>query len=291
MEKTGEPGNREAGKPENARTGSPAHRLTGSPTGSPASRLTGSPVSVRNDSAPSEMELAPGLWISDLLCAWLPEERACIAADLHLGFEAVAASDGAHFPKRQKAVLLHRLCAILDRHRPELLVIAGDFKHNFGRMLRQEMDEVREVLEYLDSRVDVLFVRGNHDNFLQNLLPEGTPLPERLVLGRFRVAHGHREVAFPPGAAGPMVLAHEHPSLKLWDAVGARASAPAFLFEAGSATLVIPALSPLASGSDILRGRLLSPPLRRFGRDKLRVIAATADGLLDFGLAGRLRRP
>lgn len=245
---------------------------------------------MKRDSTPREMEVAPGLWISDLLCAWLPEERACIAADLHIGFEAVAAADGANFPRRQKPLLIRRLGAILDRHRPGLLVIAGDFKHNFGRGLRQETDEVREVLEYLDSRVDVSFVRGNHDNFLQNLLPEGTPYPERLVLGRFGVAHGHREVAFPPGAAGPTVLAHEHPSLKLRDAVGARSSAPAFLFEAGSATLVLPALSPLAPGSDILRGRLLSPPLRRLGRDGLRVIAATADGLLDFGLAGGLRR-
>lgn len=244
---------------------------------------------MKKDNAPSRMELASGLWISDLLCAWLEMERTCVVADLHLGFEALAASDGVHFPTRQKPVLLKRLEGILDRFRPELLVIAGDFKHNFGRDLGRETGEVREVIGYLDSRVDLAFVRGNHDNYLANLLPEGTPLPETLEVGRFRVAHGHREVALPEGAISGTVLAHEHPSLKLQDAVGARASAPAFLYHDGSGTLVIPALSPLAPGSDILRGRLLSPPLRRLGQDGLRVLAATGDGLLDFGLEGDLR--
>lgn len=238
--------------------------------------------------APSQVEVSPGLWISDLLCAWLERERTCIAADLHIGFEAVAASDGAHFPKGQKPVLLKRLEAILERHRPELLVIAGDFKHNFGRNLRRENDEVREVLEYLDSRVDLAFVRGNHDNYLAALLPHGTPVPERMAVGRFRVAHGHREVPLPERGSGGTILAHEHPSLRLRDPVGARASAPAFLYEEQSGTLVIPALSPLAPGSDFLRGRLLSPSLARLGRDRLRVVAVTGDGLLDFGLAGAL---
>jgi len=244
---------------------------------------------MKKDSVPSQMELSPGLWISDLLCAWLEKERTCIVADLHLGFEAVAASNGAHFPKRQKPVLLKRLAAIIERHRPKLLVIAGDFKHNFGQNLRQETDEVREVVEYLDSRVDVAFVRGNHDNYLQNLLPEGTPLPETMEVGRFRVAHGHQEIAFPGGKTGKTILAHEHPSLKMRDAVGARASAPAFLYEEGSGTLVLPALSPLAPGSDIVRGRLLSPALRQLGRDRFSIVAVTRDGLLDFGKAGALR--
>jgi len=234
------------------------------------------------------MELASGLFISDLLCAWLEKDRTCIVADLHLGFEEAAASDGAHFPRRQKPVLLKRLGAILDRFRPTILVIAGDFKHNFGRDRCPGTDEVREVIDYLDSRVDVAFVRGNHDNYLANLLPEGTPIPEIIEVGRFRVAHGHREVPLPDGGTVGTVLGHEHPSLRLRDNVGARASAPEFVFEESSGTLVIPALSPLAPGSDILKGRLLSPPLRRLGRDRLRVVAATGDGLLDFGLAGAL---
>jgi putative SbcD/Mre11-related phosphoesterase len=241
------------------------------------------------DDAPTDIELSPGLWISDLLCAWLPEERACVVADLHIGFEAVAASDGALFPERQKAVLLNRLGAVLERHRPDMMVVAGDFKHNFGRGARLETEEVREVLGFLDSRVDLAFVRGNHDNYLAGLLPPGAQLPASIRLGRFRVAHGHRDPGPPPVGAVVTIFAHEHPSLKLRDSVGARASAPAFLFDPGSGMLVIPALSPLAPGSDVLRGRPLSPVLRSSGVDRFRVIAATGQGLLDFGGLGSLK--
>lgn len=237
---------------------------------------------------PNEIELAPGLRISDRFCAVLEDEKAVVAADLHLGFEAVAASDGAFFPRRQRPVLLRRLKDILDRHRPELFIIAGDFKHNFSRNLRQEMDEVEDVLEYLNSRVDVLAVRGNHDNYLPGLLPEGTPFPDTFEKGHFIVAHGHKETPRPGNRDGVRILAHEHPSLKLRDSIGAQASAPAFLWDERNRTLVLPALSPLAPGSDILRGRFISPAVRKLDRGGLRVFAVTGRGLLDFGPAGRL---
>ena len=242
------------------------------------------------ENGPGEIEVAPGLWISDLLCAWLPERKAVVVADLHLGFEAVAAADGACFPNRQKPVLLRRLGAILDRFRPSLVVSAGDFKHNFGKGARLEIDEVREVVEYLDSKADLSFVRGNHDNFLAGALPPGQSLPESIGLGRFRVAHGHREQGTPPKGVVATILAHEHPSLRLRDTVGGRSSAPAFLFEPATGTLVLPALSPLAPGSDILRARPLSPGLRASGLDGFRLTAATGEGLLDFGPVGALRK-
>jgi len=76
--------------------------------------------------APPELELAPGVRASAGLCARLKRENTIVAADAHLGFEAVAAGDGAYFPRRQKAIILARLKSILDRYRPELFVVAGD---------------------------------------------------------------------------------------------------------------------------------------------------------------------
>jgi len=153
------------------------------------------------------------------------------------------------------------------------------------------MDEVGEVLGFLDSRADVAFVRGNHDNYLQALLPEGAALPETLEVGGVLIAHGHKETELVRRWKGPTISAHEHPSLKLRDGVGARVFAPAFVHDAESGTLVLPALSPLARGSDILWGRFLSPVLRRLDRDRLRVIAVAGSGLLDFGPAGRIFAP
>jgi len=84
------------------------------------------------------------------------------------------------------------------------------------------------------------------------------------------------------------VLAHEHPALKLQDSVGARVSAPAFVFDEASRTLVLPALSPLAAGADILREGPRSPFLRMLDRRRFRLFAVSEQGILDFGSAGVL---
>jgi len=233
------------------------------------------------------MEPFPGIVLSELFCVWLKDEKALVTADLHLGIEGVAAADGAYFPKMQKPVIQKRLEAMLRRYRPELFVIAGDFKHNFGRNLVQEWNEVAAIYDFLSSRTEVALVRGNHDNYLKSIIAD-VPLPDFLNVGDAIIAHGHRDTEDVAKWKGPRLIAHEHPSLKLRDTVGARVAAPAFLFDEATRTLVLPALSPLAAGSDILRHEPLSPILGALDRRKLRAIAVLAHGLLDFGTVGGL---
>lgn len=234
-----------------------------------------------------ELCIAPGLVISNALCAYLEGPRAVIVSDLHLGMEAVAAADGAYFPRRQKPVIMRRLKDILNRFRPKLFVIAGDFKHNFSANLGQEMDEVREVFEYLDSRTRVVLTRGNHDNYLRTLLPD-VPIPDSVRVGACFVCHGHKDLPALGRFRGLKLIGHEHPALKLRDAIGAPVSAPAFIFHQASRTLVVPAISPLAVGADIVRAGPIAPPLRRLDRRQFRIFAASEQGILDFRTVGML---
>ena len=251
--------------------------------GRPGPRIDGS----RRNGSDGELEVAPGVMISSALCVYLEKPAAVIVCDLHLGMEAAAQAEGAFFPKRQKPVLMKRLERILDRFRPELFVIDGDFKHNFGRDMRHEMEEVKEVFDHLDSRTQVVLTKGNHDNYLKNILPD-TPLPGSTLVGDSFVCHGHRDLPALESFNGLKVLAHEHPALKLQDSVGARVSAPAFVFDEASRTLVLPALSPLAAGADILREGPRSPFLRMLDRRRFRLFAVSEQGILDFGSAGVL---
>lgn len=234
------------------------------------------------------VEVFPGVLISGALCAFIKSERALVLADLHMGFEAVAAADGACFPKRQKPLIVKRLERALAIFRPELVVIAGDFKHNFGRSSAQEWREVEEVLNFLDSRADVALVRGNHDNYLQSIISP-RPLPLQMEVGGVLVLHGHQEVPALERWCGPKILAHEHPSLRLRDRVGAQVGAPAFLVDRASTTLVLPALSPLAPGADVARGPITSPVLRSMDVGRMEAFAADRGELLGFGPLSSLR--
>lgn len=245
------------------------------------------PAGLPDEGPVKDLRLAPGVVISNALCAYLEGPGAVIVSDLHLGMEAVAAADGAYFPRRQKPVIMNRLKLILDRFRPELFVIAGDFKHNFSANLGQEMDEVREVFEYLDSRTQAVLTKGNHDNYLRSLLPD-VPLPDSARVGASFVCHGHRDLPALRRFKGLKIIGHEHPALKIRDAIGAPVSAPAFIFHEDSRTLVVPAISPLASGADVLRAGPRAPPLRRLDRRQFRLFAASEHGILDFCTVGRL---
>jgi hypothetical protein len=240
------------------------------------------------DPAVLQLEIAPGVVLSSALCVFLEEPQAAIVADIHLGMEAAAEADGAFFPMRQRPLLMKRFKKILDLHRPRIVVIAGDFKHNFGRDRMREMEEVREVFEYLDSKVQVAITRGNHDNYLKNILPD-EPLPRLVRVGGCIVCHGHLELPEMARFDGLRIIGHEHPALKLRDPVGALVSAPAFMFDEASCTLVVPALGPLAFGSDVLGKGSGSPVLRRLDKDRLRIFAVGGAGIMDFGTAGGIR--
>lgn len=226
-----------------------------------------------------ELEVAPGLWATREFALWLREEGAVAISDLHLGFEAALAEQGVSIPRFQRREVLARLARLLDRYEPETLVIAGDFKHEFSRNLTDEWVEIKQVLRFIRDRTEPVVVRGNHDNFLATILGDlRIPLHDRYDLGGCTFVHGHQDVE----ALGTIVMGHEHPAVKLRDALGATVSVPAFLV--AERLVVLPAFSPLALGVDVASYPYLSPILNRTDVDVARVIGIDEkEGLLDFG--------
>ena len=75
-----------------------------------------------------------------------------IVADLHIGYEGVLRREGTMIPKYQKEILKKRLDNIIEKYQPSLLIINGDFKHEFGKNLWQEWNEVTEILDFLTKK-------------------------------------------------------------------------------------------------------------------------------------------
>lgn len=226
-----------------------------------------------------EVKVLPGVYASKDYALYVEEQRAVVVADLHLGYEGVLREQGVSLPRFQKRHMVERLEGLLDRYAPDLLVIDGDFKHEFSRNLREEWNEVLDVLDFLEGRVEVLMIRGNHDNFLKTILNrKGLELHRSHQLGRFTILHGHE----PAEASGTVIIGHEHPSMRLRDVIGATLSLPCFVVSRD--LVVVPAFSPLAYGSDVLRGPYLSPILQDKGIHGARLFGLDEKlGVLDFG--------
>ncbi|NOZ82638.1 MAG: metallophosphoesterase [Euryarchaeota archaeon] len=242
------------------------------------------------------MELVPGV---EVLCPYpalyLREHSALVLADTHLGYEAMLAERGVFIPRTQLRKQVEALQELSELADAEMLVVNGDLKHEFGGLSYTEMSEVVEFLSAAGKLFGrVCIVRGNHDNFVAGTLARyGAELVEELALGRFLLFHGHR---MPVRGAEVMILAHEHPALALYDEVGAKEKLRCFLHgeAAGAYVVVMPAFSPLATGSEvnqIPREELLSPFLRSIEVDSLKVLAVSREaGCLEFATLGEMRR-
>lgn len=215
----------------------------------------------------------------------LRDEGLAVIADLHLGYEGVLQQEGVAIPRRQKAVMIEVLDRVIDRYSPATVLVNGDFKHDFSRNLDEEWLEVKEVLRFLKDRTRLIVVRGNHDNYLATILHDmEIELRKSYSAGGYTFAHGHWDVR----CKGPVVIGHEHPALKLRDAVGATFSLPAFVV--GSDVIVLPAFSPLALGVDVSSRPYLSPVLNARDISDARVLAVDdKEGVLDFGTVERVR--
>ena len=182
--------------------------------------------------------------------AHMTDENVLVVADMHLGVEAALEYQGLSVPRVQTRKILKYMEETIERVRPERIVVAGDLKHNFDRNLTQEWQEVTKFVEQLAGRARLETIKGNHDNFLNLILRElgVPPAKKELLVGDIRIVHGH----VPVGRNGLTIMGHIHPSLRLRDAVGASVKNHCYLWEPEKQILVLPALSILAAGVDVV---------------------------------------
>lgn len=228
-----------------------------------------------------------GIKINSLYSVYIPSRKIALIADLHIGYEGILQREGVMIPKYQKEILKERIKKIINFYEPEKLIINGDLKHEFGKNLRQEWREVTEILDFIRRRVDVLLIRGNHDNYLKTIASKmGIDFVEEFEIENIKISHGHKNVDF---EGRKLIMAHEHPSILIKDKIGAVVKLPCFMV--GREIVVMPALSPLASGTDVSSDEsFLSPILKKENMNDFEIYAINDDELLYFSKIKDLKR-
>ncbi|MCJ2533073.1 MAG: metallophosphoesterase [Candidatus Thermoplasmatota archaeon] len=232
----------------------------------------------------ADVELLPGGAIM------LRRSRTIVVADLHLGCEAALEHEGVSLPRVQAKKIEAYLMSVIEAVGPDELVVAGDLKHNFSRNLTQEWDEVTSFVRSIADLVDIVVVRGNHDNFLSTILTElNIPLKREYEVGDHTVLHGHTGTS----KKGPLVLGHIHPSILLRDDVGAGMKSPCFLYDRARRVLVLPALSIVSPGMDVVgnpSSDVVSPLIAPYGLGEFVPIVFSSSKPMTFPTVVELRR-
>ena len=116
------------------------------------------------------LEILPGVIITSDMCVLLEEGRTAVIGDLHLGYETSLEDEGIFLPRINTGGIRDALNCIISRYEPEQIILLGDIKHDFRRSKYDTSSEVLEILEIMNEAADALVIKGNHDNYIQNIL-------------------------------------------------------------------------------------------------------------------------
>lgn len=228
------------------------------------------------------LEIMPGVRVTADRCLVLDDGPTVVLGDLHLGYEKALEEEGMYLPRFNTESIRESLNRIICKYDPKRIVLLGDIKHDFKRTRYEGKEEVRKIVELLMNAADVIVVKGNHDNFLQNILQDtGLMAVDYVDMCGFRMEHGHVD-----SGKRPVIIGHEHPSVRINSSLCGGLKLQCYLYLKDDGIIVIPPFSPLSMGSDLsLAGAesFMSPACKAANVDAAEVFAISEFGILPLG--------
>lgn len=150
--------------------------------------------------------------------------RTLVIADLHIGWELALSQKGIHITA-QMPKLLQRTEKLIQKYKPDKLIILGDVKHTVATAKLGEWKHVPDFFEGLETHLkDIQVIRGNHDGNLKPLLPQKTKLLSAagVIEGDVGLFHGHRWPSPSLLECKTLMMGHVHPVVAFLDPAGFR---------------------------------------------------------------------
>ena len=227
------------------------------------------------------MEILPGIRITRDRCLVMDEGPTVVLGDLHLGYERALEQDGMYIPRTNSDSIRDALNDILFRYEPERVVLLGDIKHDFRHSGYEEKNEVRGIMRLLSEATEVVAIKGNHDNFLQNIINDlGMLAADYVDLAGFRLEHGHVD-----SGVRPVIIGHEHPSVRIPGSVGGGLKLQCFVHARQDGVIVLPPFSPFSSGNDLVLDEkcVMAPALKSSDFANADMYGVTDIGVMHLG--------
>ncbi len=227
------------------------------------------------------LEILPGVRITSDRCLVLDEGPTVVLGDLHLGYERALENEGVYLPRINTDSIREALNDILCRYEPTRVVLLGDIKHDFKRSGWEERNEVKKIFSLLGEAAEVVPIKGNHDNYLQNIVADlGFMAVDYVNIMGFRLEHGHVD-----SGVRPVIIGHEHPSVRIPGSVGGSLKIQCFVHAKEDGVIVLPPFSPFASGNDLVLDEkcVMAPALKGSDFQNADIYGVTDMGIIRLG--------
>lgn len=190
----------------------------------------------------------PALELLPERAAYLPDWKALLVSDVHLGKSETFQHYGIPIPGQVNEGTLARLRQARDRTGATQLFVLGDLFHSRWSLVDAVIETWLRFLE--TTQLSVTLVLGNHD---QGLAAALEPLsirccPAALPLASLLLSHG------PQSSPDRLnICGHVHPCVRLGGPQD-RLRLPCFYWEAAPARLTLPAFGDFTGGCEVALG-------------------------------------
>ena len=235
--------------------------------------------------------------VENLPCLYHEELDILALSDIHLGLEGSVTSKGGYVPKFQLQDMIEEIKQAQRSTNASKILVNGDLKNEFNKNYYTEKKEVAEFIQEIKKIFQkVIIIRGNHDNFLEDILNRnGIELREKYIEEKNIFIHGHKKLENIEEYK-TVIIGHEHPALSLEDDIGVSERVDCILYgktKENTDIIVLPAFSQISNGTRINetpKKELLSPILRNHATlSSLKPVAVSRDaGILEFPELGKI---
>ena len=210
-----------------------------------------------------------------------------VISDIHLGYEYALNREGFMIPRFQYKKIIDRLKEIIDASNASKIIVNGDLKHEFGKISKQEWNEVMDFIKFLKEHFDeIILIKGNHDNFTGFIAEKcGLEVYENYSVENYIIMHGDKiPDDFDEMEENTVIIGHEHPSIGLRS--GERVE-KVKCFLKGKVKekkfVIMPSFNFITEGSDCLQQKTISPFLKDISLGNFEVFAVENFEVMNFG--------
>lgn len=162
-------------------------------------------------------------FITDYPALFISKERILVIGDLHVGLEYELYGYGIIIPPQAEkfSKLIDRL---IKTTKAKTLVVLGDVKHEVPGISYREIKEIPKLFSYLTKKIQVICCKGNHDTYLEELLPKEVKIysSRGFKIGSYGFFHGHAWPSKKLIRCDWLFAAHIHPAIEFVDSLGYR---------------------------------------------------------------------
>jgi len=142
------------------------------------------------------------------------KKKSLIVTDIHIGFETTLASNEIFIGKNSTInETIQELLEIIDKEKPDSVILLGDVKSSIKSISRNEWDEVPMFFKKISEKCDVTLVPGNHDANIQKLVPDNISMISStgMVDENILLTHGHTMPSENFSHVDKIIMGHIHP--------------------------------------------------------------------------------